>query len=209
MPKTLIITLIIICFLPATGYGGAAFGNKADYAHSWPTVNYESDKTVAVGVHDQRPYVVDQGKLPTYVGTMRGGFYNPFDIETQSGKPLADDVTVSVVSGFNTAGIIAKPVKIDFSCTHEQAMQKLLQAKSDCLILITLNEWRSDTYKQAGFFINAEVIIYDQKGKEIARSSTSHKDIGSRDGTVKSPEDAAKIHLNRLLNTPPVKTALQ
>ena len=75
-------------------------------------------------------------------------------------------------------------------------------------MLITLREWRSDTYRSDGFYIDAGLRVYDGEGKELANSNTSHKNMGSGDGSVESIYDAAQSYLSMLLNDSKVKAVL-
>jgi hypothetical protein len=209
MLKSIVMALSILYVLPSLGYAASAVGQKADYAHSWPTVNFESDYVIAVGVLDKRPYVLNGQKELTYVGTVRGGFGNPWDMSTQSGEPLSRDIASAISSGLRNAGTVAEVIALSFNIGKMQAVRDLLRSRPDRALLVVVREWRGDTYARAGFFVDVEAIVYDQAGKELGRSSSSHKEIGSGDGTVISPEDAAKNHLSRLLNAPAVSSVLK
>ena len=98
--------MIIICFVPTSVFAALAMGNKANFATAWPTIEYETSYSlVSVGVHDQRPYIIDGQKSPTYVGTMRSQWGVPWNMNTQSDKPLSDDIASAIVSGFMRVGI--------------------------------------------------------------------------------------------------------
>ena len=174
----LIILSMFVCFSPFLAHAQSAIGRTANYANSWPVINWETDNTIAVGVHDQRPYVVDGEKSPTYVGTMRGGFYNPWNMNTLSNKPLADDITSAVTAGFKRIGTSTEPISILFSDSRQVVIEKLRHSGAKRLILLTLGEWRSDTYTKAHLFVEATAIVYDGAGKELANSAISHKDLG-------------------------------
>ena len=212
MRKIVAIAVIMLSIVPSSVL--CAFGpidQKANYANAWPTVEYETDITIAVGAHDQRPYIINGEKSPTYVGTARtrlalSGI--PFNVNTVSNKPLSDDIASAIVSGFKGMGAQAQSIPIVFSDSHQAALGKLKQLWKRRIVLITLREWRSDTYRYTGFFIDAQLQVYDEEGKEIASSSTSHKNIGTGDGTVEFPEVAAGLHLSNLLNDPKVKAVL-
>ena len=182
---------------------------KANYADVWPTIEYVTDSTISVGVHDQRPYVIDGEKSPAYVGTARAGFGNPWNVNTESNKPLSNDIAIAVVSGFMHVGTQAKTVAIPFSDNYQTALEKLRQLGAKKIVIITLREWRSDTYKSSGFFIDAILKVYDSEGKELANSTVSHKNIGNGDGTVESIYRAARLYLSMLLNDPKVKAVLE
>src|SRR5690625_7487914 len=76
---------------------GCAIGNKADYRQAVPSISVSTDHEVIVSVVDERPYVTRGSKRPNYVGTVRGGYYNPFNATTVSGRPLASDLQDAVI----------------------------------------------------------------------------------------------------------------
>lgn len=199
---------MILCLIPTSVFAASAIGQKVNYADAWPIIEYETDITVSVGIHDQRPYVVNGEKSPTYAGTVRAKLGNPWNVNTESDKPLADDIASAVVSGFMRLGIQAASVPIPFSVDHQVAIGKLKPLGAKRLVIITLREWKSDSYSTAGFFIDAVLRVYDGEGKELANSSVSHKNIGSGDGSVASIYEAARLYLSMLLNDPKVKAVL-
>ncbi len=202
------ITIIILCLIPVHIFAQLAIGQKANYSDSWPAIEYETDRTVSVGVHDQRPYVINGEKSPNYTGTVRALLGNPWNVNTESDKPLSDDIASAVVSGFMRVGIQATSVPIPFSDDLQSAIGKVKQIGAERILIITLHEWRSDSYRNAGFFIDAVLRVYDREGKELASRSVSHKSRGSGDGSVDSVYDAARLYLNLLLNDPKIKLAL-
>jgi hypothetical protein len=209
MSPILAIIVTLLWLLPLPVFGASAIGRTANYANAWPALEYESENTVAVGVHDQRSYVVDGEKSPAYVGATRAAFGNPWNMKTQSNKPLSDDIAFAVVSGFKRVGTPAEAISISFSDDHHTALQKIRSSEAKRIVLITIRQWKSDTYRRTSFFVDATIEVYDETGKELASCSTSHETMGSASGAVESSEDAARLHLNRLLNDPRVKASLQ
>ncbi|MCB2185352.1 MAG: hypothetical protein KQJ78_02965 [Deltaproteobacteria bacterium] len=203
-----ITTFLILPGISLADSPGLAVGQKGDYAHAWPTVIYESDATVAVGVLDQRPYVRSGKKAPNYCGVMRAAIGKEWDMETRSGQPLPDDVAGAIVDGLMSNAIQAKVVPISSKDSQEQAMAKLLNSGCDRLILLDMKEWQSDSYYRLGFFIDATMYVYDAQGNLLASGTASHKTQGEGDGTVKAPETAAAGYLSRLLNNEKIKVAL-
>ncbi len=84
---------------------GCAIGNKYDYGAAIATIYAETDKSVSATVIDQRPYVLSGSKSPSFVGLQRGGFGNPFDVKTKSGRGLAEDLTDVLVRALDAQGI--------------------------------------------------------------------------------------------------------
>ncbi|MDP2853420.1 MAG: DUF1566 domain-containing protein [Smithellaceae bacterium] len=201
--------IMILCFIPTSVFAAfLAIGQKSDYTTAWPRVEYKTDYSLSVSVHDQRPYVVYGEKSPTYTGTIRAGFGNPWNVNTQSGKPLSEDIASAVVSGLMRVGIQAKSLPTHFADDHKAVIENLKQIGAKRIAIITLREWKGDSYKTVGFFINADLRIYDEKGNELASTSVSHKNIGSGDGSVVSTDYAARLYLSMLLNDDKIKTAL-
>lgn len=194
--------------MPTSVYAAFAFGQKINYAASWPTVEFRTDYTLAIGVHDQRPYVVSGEKKPTYVGVVRARYGNPWNVNTQSDKPLSEDIASAIVSGFKRADIQATSIPILFSDDSNFAIKKLQQLGAKRIALVTLREWRGDSYKSFGFFINAVIRVYDETGKELASSSVSHLNVGSGDGSVMSVDYAARLYLGMLLNEEKIRASL-
>lgn len=209
MRKIIAIAVMMLSLVPGTVLGAFwAIGQKANYADAWPIIEYETGSLIAVGVHDQRPYVINGEKSPTYIGTIRALFGNPWSMSTQSDKPLSNDIASAIVSGFMSVGIQAISVPIPFSDDHKAAIGKLKQLGTKRIVIIELREWRSDTYKTTGFFIDAEIRVYDGEGKELSNSSVSHKHRGSGDGSIGYTYSAARFYLSMLLNDPLIKDAL-
>ena len=84
---------------------GCAIGVKHDYSYPEANWDVQTNKSVTVAVHDQRSYIVDGNKTPNFVGLSRGGWGNPFDVVTVSGRPLATDMTTAVANGLKARNI--------------------------------------------------------------------------------------------------------
>lgn len=203
------IAAMMFLLIPATVLGEFwAFGQKANYADACPTIEYETDNTISVGVHDQRPYIINGEKTPNYVGTARTLYGVPWNMNTHSNKPLSDDIASAVVSGFKQVGIKAVFVPIPFSDDSHTAIEKLKKLGTKNIAIITLREWKIDKHKTFGFFTDTVLRVFDGEGKELAKTSVSHKNMGSGDGSIVSADYAARLYLSMLLNDPNIKTAL-
>lgn len=122
-------TLLVLASL-----GGCAVGQRLDYRESSPHLTARSYGEVAVAVLDERPYVRSGSKNQTYVGTLRALYYNPFNVTTLSGGPLASDIQDAIRSSLARSSIKAVSA---ISATKASRGQKLL--------VLTLREWKTDT----------------------------------------------------------------
>lgn len=117
--------------------GGCAIGNTHRYDLGDASFDLESKNTVAISVVDLRPYILSGDKLPNFVGLLRGGFGNPFDVTTDSDRPLAEDMTISIVESLKKDNIRAIAVPVSASTDEAAARSLLLNAKADRFALLT------------------------------------------------------------------------
>ena len=77
-----------------------AAGNKYNYRAELTSLplTTTAEKTLLLSLAERRPYVLSGDKTPNFVGLQRGGFGNPFDVTTASGKSLMDDMAVSLAA---------------------------------------------------------------------------------------------------------------
>ena len=80
---------ILIILSSATA--GCVVGQRQSFANVQVAIN-PGTTTIALAVVDRRPYVVSGETSPTYVGTLRNTFGNPFDVTTESGASLAKEI---------------------------------------------------------------------------------------------------------------------
>src|SRR4051794_40223558 len=91
---------------------GCAVGNTHSYNTEMPQIAAVKSKQLAVGVQDKRIYVLNAEKPETFTGLSRGGFGNPFDINTGSGQPLASDFAASIKSALVAKGVTVSVVEM-------------------------------------------------------------------------------------------------
>jgi len=193
---------------------GCAVGNKHQYTAAVPVLTVETSRTTAVAVQDRRPYVLDGDKDPKFVGIQRGGFGNPFDVTTESGKPLASDMCQTVVAALKKKNVAATPVDILPKATDDEAKQLLLSASADRQILIRLIEWKSDTYQNTALIYDVRLSVFDPDGKLIAENARQGRDdLGGGFIAPSHAKEAVPGAFRRifeeLLNEPKVLAALQ
>lgn len=186
MKKPYVIWLIILIVFLA----GCAVGNKHAYHNVNADIAVAGTTNVAVATHDQRNYVKTGDKQPDFVGLSRGGFGNPFDIKTVSGNPLAQDFTEAICRSLASKGFQTTPVIVNYSETSYTVLADLKKAGAYRLILLTLNEWKSDTYTNTALIYNVKLEVFDKNGNPIAQNSVNGRD--NLGGSVMNPPAHAK-----------------
>lgn len=182
-----------------------AFGKKIAYDAMAPALEPAGSHTVTVATWDQRPYVVSGDKPPQFVGLSRGGYGNPFDVNTASGAALADDISAAMVIALQARGYAASSVSIAPQESLRTAQEKIASKSAARAVLIMLGEWKSDTYFNTDILFDVVIRILDAGGAELASTHVrGQENIGK--GAVL---DAYRRKLEQWFADPAVASALQ
>jgi hypothetical protein len=155
---------------------GCAVGVTHQYDNVTPTIATSGQVAeLSVAVQDQRPYVLSGAKSQTFVGLSRGGFGNPFDVNTASGKALSDDMSRVVARALADSGTRAEIVAIA-PREEEAAVIKKLAALNKRAVLVSVREWKSDTYMVVLLHYDVTVSVIDPDGHVAARKQIKGTD---------------------------------
>jgi len=216
MRKKLIMTYsCILCFGVIFFLGGCAAGNKYSYHNVSANITASGDKTIGVATHDQREYVLSGKKSPDFIGLQRGGFGNPFDVSTASGRSLAEDMTKTISSSLSNKGFKTIPVIVLPSDNANTVLAKLKATPSELFVLFTLNEWKSDSLTSVTLIYDVTLKVYNKMGVLLAEKSLKGRDyLGEISGirltyAKKAVPDAFKQKIEELFNNPDITNALR
>ncbi len=194
---------------------GCAVGNKYSYSDVSADIGISGSSAISIATHDQREYVVSGDKQPQFVGLQRGGFGNPFVVTTASERPLADDMTDVLVASLAKKGFKTVPVAVLYSDKRDAVMEKAKAANADRMIILTLNEWKTDTYQNVALLYDATLSVLDREGKQLAMKSVKGRDnLGGSSWNPpayarKAVPEAFKKKMEELLNAEEVAKALK
>ncbi len=193
---------------------GCVVGQKYNFGDVQADFSASGTKRIGVAAQDQRPYVLSGKKGPDVVGLLRGGYGNPFNVTTESGKPFAEDVTNVVSSSLAKRGFSTTPVVVLPDEPSTKVMEKLLTTQGATLVLVTINEWRSDTYVNCGLYYDLNLRVFDKSGQLIAENKVQGSDnLGGSFNTASHTKTVVpanfKKRLEELFNNPAVVKALQ
>lgn len=179
--------LIVLASIAATG---CAVGNKHNYTIE-PALAAEGAHAVAVVAQDARPYVITREKTPDFVGLSRGGFGNPFDVTTESGKALADDFSAAIARALQNRGFKSTAVAVAPASAAPDARTLAAQARTDRVALVTIHEWKSDTFQNTALLYELTLRVFDSSGKELANNRIAGRD--NLGGSAMNPPGHAKV----------------
>jgi hypothetical protein len=149
------------------------------------------------------------------VGLTRGGYGNPFNVRTQSDRPLAEDMTHVICNALKKKGFQCVPVIVAANNSPDEVQRKLQEATGNVAVLLTLHEWKSDTYVGTALIYNVTLHVLDGSGTVIVEARTEGRDVlGSNffdpvGVAYTAVPQAFKQKLEELLNQPAVISALQ
>lgn len=159
--------------------GGCAFGNKITYSGARPDIVMHGDKSVAVAVHDQRPYVIAGDKGPQFVGLLRSMYGIPYNVNTPNDVPLADEMAKVIADALAARGFKTTTVRIGFDKSRHAAQEMMQQAGTERGVLVTLKQWETDTYFGTSLEYDVRVTVFGQDGQELANAEfKGDDDIG-------------------------------
>jgi len=193
---------------------GCAVGRTAGYSDAAVNIPGASVSNVALAlaVQDRRPYVVSGNKPEKFVGLQRGGFGNPFDVNTSSGSAVASDLRDSVAKGLKSKGYNVTSVTVAPGDANDAVKRKLTDARTKRSALIVLNELKSDSYMNSSVAYNMTLTVFDERGNPLANSAARGEDNVSGSGMI---ADESKItaavakRLEELFADPRVSAALR
>jgi hypothetical protein len=165
--------LVVIAMLVLSG---CAFGNRHAYHSVLATPALSGTAQVGIATHDQRPYVLSRNKDPQFVGLSRGGYGNPFDVRTADDAPLADGITQALTNSLRARGFRPVAVIVAASMSPSQVQERLAQAGGDRAVLLTLREWKSDTYVGTGLIYDVTLSVVDSSGRVLGEKTLNGRD---------------------------------
>lgn len=204
-----LLPLIAIVALAA----GCAVGNKYNYELETLPLPVSGDASVGVSVIDSRPYVLDGDKEPDFVGLQRGGFGNPFNVTTQSGRPLAEDMQSTIADGLAKKGFKVKQLRLNGSDANTVSMV----ASRDGLervIVLDVKEWKTDVMHRITMHYDLNLSVYDTAGillGETSRARSGEAVGGAKFASGNSEMAASQFErvMGDMFGAPEIREALQ
>ena len=192
--------------------GGCAFGNKYNYEVARIGLPVVGTDEIGLGVVDRRPYVVSGDKQPNFVGLQRGGFGNPFDVTTTSGKPMADEMQAALARALEDKGY--EVAELHFSSPDDSVVAQVIKqngAKRN--VVLILNEWKTDAMMHFGLTYDILLQIIDENYGVLAQAGARavKEVLGGAAMAAQNSRTAAQafeVKVSRLFNDLGIRRAL-
>jgi hypothetical protein len=205
--------IMILVF--AVYLAGCAGGQSYHYETSSMDIPVQASvqKTLILAVEDWRSYVLSGDKEPSFVGLQRGGFGEPWDVSTASGKPMTEDMSVAIVKGLEDAGFAV--VNVLAKSDEVYLVKAASKNNASRIVILKVRDWKSDVYMGVSLHSNLHLSVLDADGKLLAESSTESKEkiaAGSwatKDDNSRALADEFSRRVKNLFNDDEVRRALQ
>lgn len=203
MKRTVLLLLLL-------GTVGCAAGTTEVYTPASAPLQYEGQGPVAVGVKDSRPEVVSGRRKETFVGLRRSLYGIPFAVQTQSGRPFAQDLEGMIVNGLRRKGVQAQGVVLSPFKSRDENVAALQASGAPRLLLFELTEWYGDTYFDTTLHYDLTLTVLDAQGRELGRGAAiGTDDIGGKQRPERKTVQAATVDIvQELLSDRDVVAAL-
>ena len=166
----------IFALMALVTLGGCAAGNRYDYSSAISGLPISGTDQVALDVVDARPYVVSGDKKPDFIGLQRGGFGNPFDVRTASGRPMAAEMHDAIAHALVKQGYTVVGPK-------DPAPRKME---------LQVTEWKTDAMMHFELRWDLTLNVYDDQGVLLAKSTSSGKEEQGAGFESQNSQNAAR-----------------
>jgi len=198
---------VVLSLLSVAILSGCAGGKNYNYSNTPIDVETHGDNIkISVGVHDQRKYIVTGEKYPQYVGIQRSVSYVPWNVNTQSGRPMADDFLLSITSSLKSKGYKVTSVSLSEKNDRDEVLAQLRKNQDDRLLLFTIDEWYFDVFYKVRMSCSMKLEVFNNDGALLAFAEDK-KEIWEDDQNA-IPDVEFKATVENLLTNEDIVMAL-
>jgi len=191
-----------------------AVGNKYDYRSATITlpVKTADNRILILSVQDFRPYVLNGDKQPSFVGFQRGGYGNPFDVTTLTGRPMTEDMAEAMVKGLADVGY--RVIYVSGKPETVKLIDAAAQNHADRIVVLKVYDWKSDIYMGMTLHCDLRLSVHSSSGDLLAESKATFVEeiggglIGSSKNSQFLADEFAK-RIGYLFNKEELGTALR
>lgn len=133
-------------------------------------------KAVSLAIFDERPYVLNSDKSPSFEGVIRSGFGMPYSYETSTKEPLSTYLGKRIEHGIKEKGIEVTLYPTEVGSEQKEILSAL-KTKAVPSIAISLKEWKYDHHALAdSSWYDMNFIISDKLGNVILEKNFAGED---------------------------------
>lgn len=200
-------------------FSSCAVNRKMVFENKKVEIDNNFNKKINVVFQDSRNYVLSGKEKETFCGHMNSTAQIQYNIQTKSGKPLADELSLFFTNTYNSNKDLATPIFVAPSNKKDSIINNLKNSNSEFMIYVSIYDWET---RATPLFtsIRYEMIhklhfeIYNKNGDKIteynAQDATTEKKglAGSLKSMQITADNTIKNEVKRFLELPSVKNIL-
>ena len=152
----------------AVWLAGCASG--ADYRSQVVRPRSSGSGTIALCVHDRRPYVVDGSEDPEFSGRRRNGIGLAESWDTESGEPLATDMAHTVAEGLRASGYSPLVVTVLPREDPTRTQLRLASTGAEHSLHYVIHEWVCESWASASLTYDVTLYVVDASGQVLGEA---------------------------------------
>ncbi len=145
------------------------YASTHEYEDIGLTLTARGSGRLSVAVLDARPYVNPSEKTPKFVGVQRDAIGLPFNVETHSGRPFADDCLLVITRALQSRGFETASVLTSNRDAPDAVRQRLL-ASGGRSLLVRIVDWKLDSYDSSKLSFDLDAQVLSAGGEVLGRS---------------------------------------
>jgi hypothetical protein len=212
---------IMTCAAIVVLSSGCAVNRTLQFNNLTVSPGYRSSQNITVAFQDKREDVLSGKRKQTYCGQFLSTAQIGYNVNTESGKTLAQDFAQSIKNSLEPAGMKASVMDIAINDDSSVWMKNFTSSNTNRLLMVTIKRWEAISTPlfvdiKYEVFYDLSVKVYNKEGALLAtagRRDVHMQKEGQLSATVKKLQSIANEifirEMNALLNEPAIKAALQ
>ena len=175
-----------------------------------PNLSFQEDAgPLVVAVLDNRPYVLDKDKNPSFEGLIRSSFGIPYSYGTATGEAMSAYLGKRIEHGFKASGVDTVLHPTTVGMTKENLLQELSKGGKKSLV-VSLSEWKYDhhPFSKASYY-DVEVTVLDQQGNRLVDKQFTGKDDIPSGHIANAMQQLYKARFEQFLSDAQIEQALR
>jgi hypothetical protein len=207
MHHRFLLALTLLIALSACKQGG-----NDEFVAVEPAQTVFGENAISVSVIDQRPYVVNGKESDRFIGKTLSPWGKISDIKTESGRPLAVDLTDELVNALDRRGVAAAGLPVPKGTPEAATLAAFQIHGTERMVAVQIYELEIKTISRITARWHLEAFVYDRSGNILARNSTRGFEPLGKIGRKGNDADIAMKEiirrLSELLDEPDISRAL-
>ncbi len=200
-------------------FSSCAVNRKMMFENKKVAIDNNFSKKITVVFQDSRKDVLAGKEKVTFCGHMNSSAQIEYNIQTKSGKPLADEFSIFFSNSYNTNKELAKPVFAEPRNNKDSIINNFKNSDMDFMIFVSIYDWEtrstplfSSIRYEMKYKLHFE--IYNKNGNKITEydaqeATTEKKGLAASLKIMQTiADDAIKKEFKHFFDSPSVKNIL-